>query len=315
VEVLTSVDRERIAALRARNEFFWLDVVEPSAQQLATLIEELMLHPMAAEDTREFGQRPKLDRYRDHALLVFYSAREAPDESERAFTPVEVHAYVSGDYVATIRREACPPLDDLHAQLGTGEHTELRVLYRILDALTDAHYPVLAKLDARIDDLEEAVLERPRDAQLAGIYRLKQDVHDLQRRISAQRDGFPAAADAILEIPGLEREQHLYLRDIGDHLTQISGELFRLGADLAGLTDTYFNANANRLNAIAARLTLVATVFVIATLFTGFFGQNFGWLVGHVNSFGDFLVFGVIVPVAAMGGFLAVALARRGEWL
>ena len=159
------------------------------------------------------------------------------------------------------------------------------------------------------------MLERPRDAQLAGIYRLKQDVHDLQRRISAQRDGFPVAVDAILEVPGLEKEQHLYLRDIGDHLTQLSGELFRLGADLAGLTDTYFNANANRLNAIAARLTLVATVFVIATLFTGFFGQNFGWLTRHINSFGDFLVLGVIVPLAAMSAFLALAVGRRSDWL
>ena len=45
------------------------------------------------------------------------------------------------------------------------------------------------------------------------------------------------------------------------------------------LAQTYFNANADRLNRTATRLTVVGTVFVTWTLITGFFGQNFAWLV------------------------------------
>ena len=50
------------------------------------------------------------------------------------------------------------------------------------------------------------------------------------------------------------------------------------------LAQTYFNANADRLNQTATRLTVVGTIFVTWTLVTGFFGQNFGWLVRHVES-------------------------------
>ena len=49
--------------------------------------------------------------------------------------------------------------------------------------------------------------------------------------------------------------------------------------DLFSLTQTYFNANSDRLNAVATRLTIGGTIFVIYTVVTGFFGQNFGWLV------------------------------------
>ena len=52
----------------------------------------LGLHPVALEDTREFGQRPKVDPYDDHVLLVFYTARL--DGARAAVAPLEVHVYV-----------------------------------------------------------------------------------------------------------------------------------------------------------------------------------------------------------------------------
>ena len=55
------------------------------------------------------------------------------------------------------------------------------------------------------------------------------------------------------------------------------------------LTATYFNANANRLNAMATRLTIGGTLFLVWTLVTGFFGQNFGWLVENIDTRHDFL--------------------------
>ena len=50
------------------------------------------------------------------------------------------------------------------------------------------------------------------------------------------------------------------------------------------LTQTYFNANSDRLNAVATRLTIGGTLFVLYTVVTGFFGQNFGWLVDNIDT-------------------------------
>jgi magnesium transporter len=76
---------------------------------------------------------------------------------------------------------------------------------------------------------------------------------------------------------------------------------------MVALTGTYFNANADRLNAVATRLTVVGTLFVVATIVTGFFGQNFGWLVNHIDRFRDFLIFGVgglVVPLLVAGAVM-----------
>ena len=63
MEVLQKLEKDRITALRERDEFFWLDLEAPSDEDLDTVGELLGIHPVAIEDTREFGQRPKLDDY------------------------------------------------------------------------------------------------------------------------------------------------------------------------------------------------------------------------------------------------------------
>ena len=48
-----------------------------------------------------------------------------------------------------------------------------------------------------------------------------------------------------------------------------------------------------RQNETAKQLTVIATIFLPLTFLTGFFGQNFGWLVDHVSAFWAFAVFGL----------------------
>ena len=71
---------------------------------------------------------------------------------------------------------------------------------------------------------------------------------------------------------------------------------------------------SRRLNAVATRLTVLGTLFVLWTLVTGFFGQNFGWLVDHVSSGSDFLIFGVgslVIPTVIL---LTVFWVKRRDW-
>ena len=312
--VLTEVERDQIADHRRRDEFFWLDLAQPSDEDLDALQGALGIHEMALEDTREFGQRPKVDAYQDYILIAFYTARES-DEPDRVIHPVEVHVYISGQWIVTVHREPLALLEQLHDELEpTGTHEEDYLVYRILDALTDAFFPAISALEDRIDALEADVLERPKRELLGRVYRRKQEVHELQRLIAGQRDQFQTASGAILELAGLSHGTREYLRDIGDHLAQIGGELQRQNDDLTALTGIYFNASAERVNRTATRLSVVATFFVVWTLITGFFGQNFRWLVDSVETRTDFLVFGVgglVVPTVALGAVLWV---KRHDW-
>src|SRR3954451_13326949 len=116
MEVLTSVEPARVEALRARDEFFWVDLHSPPPADLERLGDILHFHPAAVEDTREWEQLPKVDVYGDHLLLVFFTAEGMDPRSE----PREVHVYVSGGWLVTVRR-CDSPLDALHAPMRAAE--------------------------------------------------------------------------------------------------------------------------------------------------------------------------------------------------
>ena len=59
------------------------------------------------------------------------------------------------------------------------------------------------------------------------------------------------------------------------------------------------------------QLTVMATVFLPLTFITGFFGQNFGWLVGHIKSGPTFIFLGIGIEVATVAGLFTL-FKKRG---
>jgi magnesium transporter len=310
VKTLERIDHEKIEELLGRHEFFWLDVNSPADEEIDELARALDWNPLAVEDVKEFGQRPKLDDYRDHALMVFYGVH-VPDGRL-----VETHLFVSGDWVVTVRRNPC---EHLHGRLKAiaerPPRTEEDVVYAIVDALTDSYAPCVEDFDSEIERLEDAIVQRPDDHQIGEILRLRRRVGPLRRIANAQRDMFASVGDVIDRLPGLERDDARdQFRDVSDHLHRTAEQLDAQRDRLAGALQIYSSMSDNRLNRVTERLTLVATVFLPLTFTVGFFGQNFGWLVRHINSLGDFLFWGILigelVPLV-----LLYLLFRRAGWV
>jgi magnesium transporter len=291
MRVLDAIDERAIDELTARGEFFWLDLAEADDAALQRLGERFGWHPLALEDTLHFGQRPKLDRYGDHMLLVFYGARQG---EEGAPELIEVHVVVSGDWVITVRRDPCASLDELRARFAQeSDHNEQFVVYRVLDALTDTFFPVLASIDDQIDDLEDAIVLQPDDEQLQRLFHLKRGLVTLRRIVTPMRDMAARTIDEIVELPGLEPGTRDYFRDVYDHLIRVSDMVDSYRDLLTSAMDVYLSTVSNRLNVVMKQLTVVATIFLPITALTGFFGQNFGWLVLHIRGETGFFVYGV----------------------
>ena len=312
MEVLTAYDAERVKELRARDEYFWLDVDDPSEDLVHELAEQLHLNRLAVEDTIEFGQRAKLDDYDDHVLLVFYglNAKLGADSE-----PVEVHLYVSGHFVITVHRSHCPHLLEARRLFtdGRAPRSEEYLVYKILDALTDSFFPVLEAMDEEIDRIEEQMLTRTTDEHRNRILQLRHVLVDLRRVVTPQRDLLQTGGDFISDVPGLEgdRATHLF-RDIYDHLIRISDMIDSYRDLLSGALDLHLSVQSNRMNIVMERLTKVATVFLPLTFLTGFFGQNFGWMVDHIDSAGAFIGLGVCGNALAIAA-VAVWLRRADD--
>jgi len=309
VRVLTRIDREEIQALRARDEFFWLELHESSDEEVREVGELFGLHPMAVKDLMAFGQRPKIDDYGEWVLLVYYGARLAEDGRPVLF---EVQLVVSGSYIVSLHRDPAPELDQLRANFEQRPPTnESFVIYRVLDVLTDTFFPVLAAMDESIDELENAVIEQPTDEQLQRLFRLKRDFVGLRKVVTPMRDLFARAGDDIIDLPGLERGTRDYFRDVYDHLIRISDLIDSYRDLLTGAMDVYLSTVSNRLNIVMKQLTIIATIFLPLSFITGFFGQNFGDMISHITGGAAFWGLGIGSQVLALIGLVIFFKVKR----
>jgi magnesium transporter len=188
----------------------------------------------------------------------------------------------------------------------TGGQEEQHVVARVLDAICDSFVDVLSGIDLRIAEIETDVIENPTSEQLTLITSLRRDLIGLRRIVHPQRDLLTRIGDDIADLPGLERGERDYLRDVTKYLSRLSDQIDTTSELLTSTVDVYMSTVSNRLNEVMRRLTIIATIFLPLTFVTGFFGQNFGWMVGHVDTLEAFLIYGI--------GGLAVALVALMTW-
>jgi magnesium transporter len=304
---------EAIARRLESGEFFWLDLCGPDEADSALLRDRFGLHPLALEDASEFGQRAKVEEY-DHVAYIVAFGASPPPEVDRL---VELHVVYSERFMVTLHRDDSPAIDEvMHrcavrpALLGEGHPL---LLYQVLDAMTDSFFPAMDELDAEIDAIERALDEPPRDGLQGEIFDLRRRVVSLRRAVTPQRDQMARIASGAVPVPGVDLEARRYFRDVEDHLIRIAELLDGYRDLLSGASDVYLSSVSNRLNAVTKQLAVIAGIFLPLTFITGFFGQNFGWMVDHVGGPGAFLGLGVGLQVLALA--VLMLLFRRRRWL
>lgn len=289
---------------------FWLDLSVLDQEGAESLLRDTFgFHPLAIEDAEHFGQRPKLDSYDGFALLVVYGATDSGQL-------VEVHCFYTENYLVTVHHDPCSNLFDLVERLRqhAGPRADhVMLLYEVVDALVDGYFPVLAKLDDQIDDLEDEILERPTEEQLGRLFDMKRSLIALRKVVTPQRDMFATLLSGRGVIPGMTPDAERYFRDLYDHLIRISDLVDSYRDLLSGAMDTHLSTVSNRLNVVMKQLTIIATIFLPLSFVTGFFGQNFAWMVNHIGGLGTFLVAGIGIQILIV--IALVLMFRSRGWL
>jgi magnesium transporter len=300
---------ERAEDLLASGSFFWIDLHQPTEKDFAVLREVFHFHPLALEDSEHFGQRAKLDDYDDYVFLVVYGA--VPDEDRL----VEVHGFYSERYLVTIHRDDAPAFTEVRRRYQKRKapiDEPGLLLYKIIDGLVDSFFPILADFDDRIDELEDQTFMNASDAQLQEIFAMKRLLVGMRKAVTPQRDMFASLLGGVASLPGMTVEDERYFRDIYDHLIRISDLIDTYRDLLSSSLDVFLSTVSNRLNVVMKQLAVIATIFLPLTFITGFFGQNFGWLVRHIGGWPAFVGFGIGGEIVTVG--LLVAFFKRRGW-
>jgi magnesium transporter len=302
-----TIDRDLLERLRAQRGW-WLDLHSPPDDALALVGETMGFHPLAIEDAVNFGQRPKIEEYDEFVFLVVYGA--APDEDD----VVEIHCFYTERFLVTVRRDDCPAFAEArerHRRRPARSAEPALVLHQLIDGLVDSFFPLLSTFDEFIDAVEEGIFTRPDQEQLRRIFLAKRRLVQLRRVVAPQRDLVASLASGVLDLPGQTPESERFFRDVYDHLIRLTDTIDSYRDLLTGAVDAYLSTVSNRLGDVTKQLAVIATIFLPLTFVTGFFGQNFAWMVDAVGGELDFWLLGVGLQVVTLAG-LFVLFRRRG---
>ena len=310
------VSLEEAAARRAQDGFVWLGLFEPGVDELDQVRKSFGLHELAVEDAQNFHMRPKIEQYDGDVRLVILRTARYDDAAEDVEFG-EISVFLAPTFVITVRhgaaselREARQRLEQRPELLKTGSTS---ALWAILDEVVDGYAPVVAGLENDIDQVEATVFSGT-VAPTERIYSLRREATQFYRAVHPLLGVVSAVRRAA------ESDLKPYLRDVQDHLLLVDEEV----AAQRDLLGTVLEANMavisveqNKIsvqqNATVEQLTILATVFLPLTFVTGFFGQNFGWLVKHISSPAAFAFYGIgglVLPLVLLFWWLRIRAPR-----
>jgi magnesium transporter len=315
----SAVPLEEAAARRAQGGFVWLGLFEPSDEELAQVRDTFGLHELAVEDAQNLHKRPKIELYdQDVRLVILRTTRYDDDAEEVEFG--EISVFLAPSFVITVRQGVASELSGARQRLEQRPELlaagSMSALWAILDQVVDGYAPVVAELERDIDQIEATVFSGA-VAPTERIYSLRREATDFYRAVHPLL-GVVTTIKRAAEATKLKP----YLRDVQDHLLLVDEEV----ADQRDLLGTVLEANmavisveqtrvSVRQNRSMEQLTILATVFLPLTFITGFFGQNFAWLVRHISSYTAFIVYGLgglVVPLALLFMWLRLRALQTG---
>lgn len=289
----------------------WVDFTSPRAEDLAAIEEELGLHSLAVEDAVQRAQRPKLDRYDTHLLLVAYAVSLNTTTGELRSS--EITAFITPRALVTVHddtfdmRRVVSRWDNDADLAGHGVPF---LLWGLLDEVVDSHFETVQQLDTEIEGLEDALFdERPRDHEVQlRSFELRKSLVQLRRVVLPMREVVNTVLRRDLAVSSPEMGP--YFQDVYDHVLRATEWTESLRDLVTTILETNLSIQSNRMNLIMKKVTSWAAIIAVPTAITGYFGQNIPFP-GSDTEWGVWISAGAIV-LTSLALFLVF---RKRDWI
>jgi magnesium transporter len=277
-----------INELLTQSQARWIDVVDPTSDEIASLTTEFGLHPLAVEDITEMGQRPKLELYTNHAFLVAYAANLA-----------EVDVFIGPTWVLTVRernedgavwepqpaRARCERVDAEARGVGV-------IVHAILDDVVDGYFTALDASEETIEVLEEAVFaDDLGEVEIQQrLFAIRRELVSFRRKVVPLRDVLAALLRG--EVAAVDQPSLVLLQDVYDHLLRAVDTVDSHRELMGNAVDAHLAIISNRMNEVMKLMTSWGALLLGSTLIAGIYGMNFqhmpelGWEYGYPFALG-----------------------------
>jgi magnesium transporter len=295
--------------------FIWLDVVNPTREELANVARQYGLHSTSVEDSLDPEHLPKYERI---GAVTFIIVRAIDETAARDCSTVQemtrkVAIFFSTDFLITIHRTEQPFMAALIAKYqspppaGAERRKSFlpRVLIEIINAVIETYGRPLAEAESAIDKFEATVFG---EHELGG---LLQRIYTEKRRVTQMRRMLSHTLDVVQRlVPASEPTAPLF-QDLRENAESMYAYAEELGEDVNSLLSIQLALASHRTNEVVRVLTVFSVFFLPLTFIVGIYGMNFEFMpeLGHRWGYPAIMIAMGVVTLVIYTWF------RRRGWL
>ena len=266
--------------------------------QIEKLGQHYDLHPLIIEDIASTNQRPKVDEYGKYQFIVLKMLYFDEDQTLK----IEHISFVLGmNYVLSFQESEGDVFDPIRERLraAKGRVRSLGadyLLYLLMDAIVDNYFNLIETIGDKVEVLEDKLFDQNGDNNITS------DIQDLKRDILRIRRAVYPLREVINKLEKSENDfihekTHKYLRDLYDHIIQVSESIDIYREMIWGLMDMYMSTISNKMNEVMKVLTIMASIFIPLTFLAGIYGMNFENIPELKFEYGYFVLLGIMILV------------------
>lgn len=301
----------KVAAAKRAGGFVWVGLIDPDEAELADFAEALDLHPLAVADAAHGKQAPKLQNYPQHLFVVAWSLVHPPRSSGVG----EVMIFARAGLLLTVQRAMGKDALDVPVSLaedpGVLALGAVGGLYRILAKLVIGYTEEAARVEKKLEELEQQVFDSKLTESEEDLYRLRQRIGKLNRAVSAITASLITSRQHLDDVVVGQEKLGPHLQDLLDDLAGTSQLVDDQGRALEGVLASHENNIARQQGEDTRKISAIAALLSVPTVLAGLYGMNFKDLPGTDTALGWVWVLGIILVVDA-GIYV---LFRRRRWL
>jgi magnesium transporter len=290
----------------------WIDLDDPSHDDMNQLAGELGLHHLAVEDALERHQRDKFVHYDDHLFLVCHAVALDVERGELATD--EIAVFIGDRWLATVHHGRRDLLDRVSTRWGrehkVAQHGVGFLLYGLLDVLLDGYGDVVEDFEQYYDVMADRIFadEPIEPGEQRQWFEMRRSLNLFRRTVAPLNEALGSLTDRDLD--RFSPKVAPYLRDVAGEVGRVQSEVEALRDLVTQIVDVNITLRDFRQNTIVKKVTGWAAIIAVPTLVTGYYGMN-------VPYPGSGEMWGVITATAiSFGGAGGLyVLFRRKGWI
>ena len=307
------IEQTQVAShLKQEQTLLWIEMKLPSDGELDWLGQTFSLHPSTVKLIQSKGDYPAFNW--QEAYYVFAGTAVRFEEQQVMHDPVYLIA--SQKYIITVEYHPVGVLENVRKQWDSHqplEHAALYYIFLILNSVVVSYFEAVRATRLQIYELHNTSLERGQTDVPQHLNRLLKHSNDLEHLMfNSMFSGFAflhkEEGHSLYPITS----SRIYFRQLNEHYKQ-TGELIQRNKDmLTILLHQFQSRQADYLNTLVNRLTVVTIILSTAAVITGFYGINVGGLYPNGNNAnGAWFVLALLIVLAIIQYVLLRPLWRR----